>query len=290
MKPIPTGRFAPTPSGSLHFGSLVAALASYLNVKSQLGRWYVRIDDIDQPRIAKNSINDILNTLEFLNLEWDGEVYYQSQHIEEYQAALDKLKQQKLAYACTCTRKQIGESIYTGTCRDAKHELTQRHSLRIKTNNTSISLNDCIQGAYSQNLFTDIGDFIILRSDNIFSYHLSTVIDDTQQNITEIIRGYDLLESTPRQMYLRECLGLTNPNYCHIPLAMKNKSKKLSKQNFASPIEKHLANESLFNALVFLGQNPEQKLQTAPTNEIVEWALIHWDINSIPQKTQILTS
>lgn len=288
MKPTPTGRFAPTPSGPLHFGSVVAALASYLNVKSQQGLWYVRIDDIDQPRVAKNAVNEILKILEFLNLEWDGEVYYQSKYIDLYEQALKKLKEQDLVYACTCTRKQIGGSIYNGICRNAEHNLNQQYSIRVKTDNTPIRLVDGVQGMYTQKLFDDIGDFVLLRSDNIFSYHLSTVVDDEQQNITEIIRGYDLLESTPRQIYLRNCLNLTTLSYSHIPLAMKNSEEKLSKQKLAKAIKQEFASEALFSALVFLGQKPIQQLYKASCKEIVEWALENWTFSNIPKRSQII--
>jgi glutamyl-Q tRNA(Asp) synthetase len=294
------GRFAPSPTGPLHFGSLLAALASYLEAKTQGGLWLVRMEDLDKPREVAGAANHILNTLEKFGLEWDGEVVYQSQRSELYQEALNQIKAKSLIYQCSCSRKEIADSynqkpaehgidglIYPGTCRD-KSSTFKPYAERIKVKDQNISFNDAIQGKINQNLATQIGDFVLKRADGLFAYQLAVVVDDHLQGATHIVRGADLLDSTPRQIYLQQVLGYSTPKYAHIPVASNQAGEKLSKQTLATPIDANNAPNLLINALDFLGQTPPQDLSNYKAQEILAWAMQHWALDKIPKQRSII--
>ena len=279
---ISTGRFAPSPTGPLHFGSIAAALASYLDARSRSGRWLLRIDDLDAGRSRPQAIRQILEDLAGLGLEWDAGVYYQSQHLELYLQALAELRRQGRVYPCACTRRDSGEGIYPGTCRQGLPSGRTARSLRIRVDDREIRFQDHLQGPCGQVLADSCGDFIIQRADGYFAYHLATVIDDHEQGVTEVVRGCDLLDSTPRQIFLRQCLGLADPDYLHIPLVTGHLGLKLSKQNHARRVDTSQPGAVLCAALQHLGQNPPQPLRQSSVSEVLSWALEHWNRGSLP--------
>ena len=265
-----TGRFAPSPTGPLHMGSLIAALASWLDARAAGGRWLVRIEDLDRPRAVPGAADDILRALERLGLHWDGEVVYQSRRDALYSAALDKLRAH--TYWCSCTRREIADSslalatdgahIYPGTCRTRK--APEGRALRIRTGSEEIRFHDRLQGAQSQVLERDIGDFVLYRADGLYAYQLAVVVDDAAQGVTDVVRGADLLDSTPRQVYLQHLLGVPTPRYLHVPVAVNAAGEKLAKQTGAAPIE--LSFQTVRAALRFLGQPDAENLREAVRN------------------------
>jgi glutamyl-Q tRNA(Asp) synthetase len=285
------GRFAPSPTGPLHIGSLITAVASYLQVKSQGGSWLVRIEDIDAPRQMPGADQLILDTLGSHGLHWDGEVVYQSQRHAYYQQALQSLQQQNLLYACRCSRKEISDSlnaqqglegvIYPGTCRE-QHLSFDQHAIRVRVTDQPISYSDLIQGSMTQTLSEDIGDFVLRRADGIFAYQLAVVVDDAMQGVTHVLRGCDLLDSTPRQIYLQQCLALPTPEYAHIPVISNRAGEKLSKQTLAPALQSQDALENVFLALQYLGQQPPQSLLQGSLTTLWQWALEHWDMRQVP--------
>ena len=291
---IPTrrvrGRFAPSPTGPLHFGSLIAALGSFLEARRQEGEWLVRIEDVDIPRTMPGAADAILRTLEHCGLFWDGPVLYQSQRAEHYQAALDQLQRAGLAYPCSCTRRDLaggprgrdGALIYPGHCRNGPRQPGRPCALRLRVTEALLTFQDAIQGEYRQQPGSDGGDFVIRRADNLFAYQLAVVVDDADQGITEVIRGSDLLDSTPRQIYLQRALELPTPRYGHLPVAVDERGNKLSKQTRAPPLNDRCPGPELWQALQFLGQQPPTALTDAPPAEILAWALTHWRLAGIP--------
>lgn len=280
-----TGRFAPSPTGPLHYGSLLAAVASYLNIRSQNGTWLVRIDDLDPPREMAGAASDILHTLEKYGLHWDKDILYQSRRLKAYDEALAKLQQKQLIYFCSCSRKDIlkrGESIYTGHCRSGHTAGRQRYAIRLKVSKETLSWHDMIQGSQFSRLFQDHGDFVVRRADGLHAYHLAVVLDDDYQNITESIRGADLLPSTSAQMYLQKALDIEPPQYGHIPVAVNIRGEKLSKQTGAEPVSMHDPSRTLFKALQDLGQHPPQDLQASSTSDILDWGKQNWVLHKIP--------
>ncbi len=297
------GRFAPSPTGPLHFGSLVAAVASYCDAKANHGKWLIRMEDVDKPREMAGAADDILRTLEAFGFEWDGDIVYQSQRDDFYENYLTKLKQDGLVYACTCSRKEIADSsntqgidglIYPRTCHPKVglkwHALpTNIHAAyRAIVLDKNKSFTDMIQGEVAQNLARDIGDFILQRKDGLFAYQLAVVVDDFEQGVTHVVRGADLLDSTPRQIYLQQLLGFSAPYYAHVPVAVNTQGEKLSKQTLATAITPQAAPVLVFEALQFLGQNPPNWLKNANLHEIWVWAIANWQLKNIPrQKSQI---
>jgi len=284
------GRFAPTPSGPLHFGSLVAALASYLDAKAHDGLWLLRIEDIDPPREQPGASAQILQTLEDFDLYWDGEVFYQSQQNERYQACVDQLLQQGLAYYCQCSRKQLRDHpIYPNWCRIKPPELTADCAVRIQTQGL-FSIEDRIQGTCSWQM-DKLGDFIIQRRDKLFAYQLAVVLDDAEQDINQIVRGYDILESTPRQLQLIDYLKLPKPDYAHIPVITNHIGQKLSKQNLAPGITPEDRRQLLLRALQALGlisaMGIEKNILTATYAELLQWAIQQWQISRVPGCAEI---
>lgn len=284
------GRFAPSPTGALHSGSLVAAVGSYLDAKSNHGDWLVRIEDLDWQREMPGAASEILRTLERLGMEWDGDVIYQSQRSDAYQAALDTLNRQGFIYPCICSRKEIADSsmmgvsgpIYPGTCLKNPVPVHGAHALRIRTRNDRIEFNDILQGFYSQRLKDDMGDFVLRRADGIYAYQLAVVVDDAEQNITHVVRGGDLLDSTPRQIFLQQLLGYSTPQYLHLPVVTNARGEKLSKQTGAAPINLSNALVHLINALQFLGQNPPIEMSEGTISSFWRWAHEQWRADQIP--------
>jgi len=290
------GRFAPSPTGPLHFGSLVAAVASYCDARKNNGQWLLRMEDLDKPRTAKGAAETILHQLEAFGFEWDGSVLYQSTRDRFYSEALETLKAKQLIYPCTCTRKEINDSstsvgiegmIYPRTCLQHPIKPDAAIAWRIKTNAVSIRFRDAVQGEISQSLTTDIGDFILKRADGLFAYQLAVVVDDAAQGITNIVRGADLLHSTPRQIYLQQMLDYTSPCYAHVPVACNSTGEKLSKQTLAKPIIDQCAIKLIIDTLDVLGQHPEIGLKHAALKDIWYWAINHWDIQQVPKTLAI---
>ncbi|BFT59594.1 tRNA glutamyl-Q(34) synthetase GluQRS [Pseudomonas moorei] len=282
--PTYIGRFAPTPSGHLHFGSLVAALASYLDARSVGGRWLMRMEDLDPPREEPGAQAAILKALESYGFEWDGEMVRQSDRHDAYAEVLNRLFNQGLAYACTCSRKQLEpyHGIYPGLCRNAGHG-TEDAAIRIRVPELDYHFIDRVQGAFHQHLGRDVGDFVIRRRDGLYAYQLAVVLDDAWQGITDIVRGADLLDSTPRQLYLQELLGLRQPRYLHIPLITQPDGNKLGKSYRSPPLTTDQATPLLLRALRALGQNPGNELAYATPREVLNWGITHWDALLIPR-------
>ena len=287
------GRYAPSPTGPLHFGSLIAAVASYCDAKANAGKWLLRIEDLDKPREITGAANTILQQLETFGFEWDGEIIYQSQRSQYYADALNTLQKQQLIYPCTCTRKEIADSsnqlgieglIYPKTCLQHAIKPHAVAAFRIKTNSALISFNDVIQGNICQTLSTDSGDFVLKRADGLFTYQLAVVVDDAAQGVTHIVRGADLLASTPRQIYLQQLLRLTHPIYTHVPIASNAAGEKLSKQTKAPAIDTRFIGLALFHALDFLGQNPPDEIKNTQPSTIWNWAIPNWKPVNIPRQ------
>ncbi len=276
------GRFAPSPSGPLHFGSVVTAVASFLDARAQGGRWLLRIDDLDPPRIEVGATDRILATLAALALEWDGAVVYQSARSDAYAQALAQLLEREQAYRCRCARRDLGAGPYPGTCRQADLSATgARLAWRVRVDDHTICINDCVQGQYVQRLAQHCGDFVVRRADGVYAYHLAAVVDDAWSGVTHITRGSDLLESTPRQVHLQRLLGLPTPRYAHLPLVLDTKGDKLSKQTYASAVDGPSAPRALFQALDFLGLAPPVALVGAATAELLAWALPRWRLSAL---------
>ncbi|RFA27736.1 tRNA glutamyl-Q(34) synthetase GluQRS [Alkalilimnicola ehrlichii] len=290
------GRFAPSPTGPLHFGSLIAATGSYLQARSQNGRWLLRIEDIDPPREVPGAADDILRTLTAFGFEWDAKEVYQSERHEAYQAALDRLSEHGLAYPCACTRKQIqavarlgpAGAIYPGTCREGLNG-RQARAWRVRTEGEQVAFSDGLQGEVYWNLDDMIGDFVVRRADGYYAYHLASVVDDAAAGITEVVRGQDLLACTPPQIHLQRLLDAPTPSYLHLPIAVNRAGQKLSKQTFATALDHSRANELLAAALQFLGQPVPKELTAAPLPEIWDWAIAAWDIASLPRREALPT-
>jgi glutamyl-Q tRNA(Asp) synthetase len=282
--PAYIGRFAPTPSGYLHFGSLVAALASYLDARAVGGRWLLRMEDLDPPREVPGAQDAILSTLESYGLHWDGELLRQSDRHAEYAALVERLLQQGLAYACTCSRKQLEDyhGIYPGTCRDAGHA-PRNAAIRLRVPDLSYSFIDRVQGEYRQHLGREVGDFVIRRRDGLYAYQLAVVLDDAWQGVSDVVRGADLLDSTPRQLYLQELLGLAHPRYLHVPLIIQPDGNKLGKSYRSPPLPSDQAAPLLVRALRALGQALPRELEHARPPELLNWAVSHWDVARIPR-------
>lgn len=287
------GRFAPSPSGPLHFGSLVTAVGSYLEAKSRGGEWLVRIEDIDTPRIVVGAADMILRTLEAFGMYWDGEVVYQSRRLDAYQDAISALQRGDWLYPCMCSRKLIISTailgldgpIYPGTCRHRSvMKCGNRYALRVCTSDKVVEYQDRLQGCIRLNLEREMGDFVLRRVDGIFTYQLAVVVDDAWQGVTHVVRGADLLFSTLRQIYLQELLGYNTPNYLHLPLVVDAKGRKLSKQNQAEPVTLDRSKPLLVTALRFLGQEAPDSLLQGDMDSIWQWAVSSWRRERIPMK------
>jgi len=274
------GRFAPSPTGDLHFGSFVAALASYLQAKQAGGHWLIRVEDIDQPREVAGSSKRILDDLARLGMKSQSPVLYQSSRLPAYRAAIDGLLKEDKAYWCACSRKDLPPSgVYPGTCRNGIPNGKTARAVRIRVNHEETGFDDLIQGRIEENLANTIGDFIIHRADGIPAYQLAVVTDDAHQGITEVVRGSDLLDSIIRQIHLQRCLGLPTPSYAHHPVATGTDGRKLGKRFRSDPVARLPAAVSLGLALQFLGQNPPGEMKL---DELWAWAEQNWKIGLVP--------
>ena len=288
------GRFAPSPTGPLHFGSLVAALGSYLDARHRQGVWLVRMEDLDREREIKGAADQILRSLEGFGFEWDETVLYQSQRTEAYQAALEGLRDNGYAYPCACSRKQIAEEasigsegpIYPGTCRTGLAAGARARSIRLLTQDKEVTLVDRVQGPVSQNPEREVGDFVIRRADGYYAYQLAVVLDDAWQSINQVVRGADLLSSTPRQCYLQQLLDLPRPQYAHLPLAVDATGRKLSKQYRDAPVDPRQPLDALLQALQFLGQEPPPE-RPADLADFWRWAIAQWSLEKVPAQPKI---
>ena len=289
------GRFAPSPTGPLHFGSLVAALGSWLDARAANGRWLVRMEDLDRPRCVPGAADTILRQLENYGLYWDGAVLAQSSRDAAYESALQQLRESGAAYRCVCTRSQLsdaprnaqGETIYPGTCRDSAVDTHMPHAWRVRTPEAAIRFTDRVCGEITQSIAADVGDFVVKRADGLFAYQLAVVVDDAHQHITHIVRGADLLWNTPRQIALQTLLGMPTPGYAHLPLITNTQGQKLSKQTLAPVLPAHAQSRVLNEALNVLGHPPPTTLHNAPPTELLAWAIAHWRVEAIPTQSAI---
>lgn len=285
------GRFAPSPTGPLHFGSLIAAVGSYLAARSRQGEWLLRIEDIDPPRESPGAVDAIQRALDAFGFEWDGPILFQSRRNEAYIEALEQLQHAGLSYRCNCSRKTISEDaqragraavVYGGHCLQHPPPAHQPAAIRLRCDSTTVRFRDALQGNFTQNVAYDVGDFVLRRADGLFAYQLAVVVDDAAQGITDVVRGSDLLDNTPRQLLLQQALGMSCPNYLHLPVATGRNGKKLSKQNHARPLDEKDPVPALWQALNFLGQRPERMLQQSTLSELWQWALENWREQWIP--------
>ncbi len=284
------GRFAPSPTGPLHLGSLVAALASYLDARAAGGSWLLRMEDLDPPREPAGAADTILRQLDGLGLHWDGPVLYQSTRLEAYAAILEQLRQAGFCFACDCSRARVRAmgSVYDGHCRERKLPPGGDRAMRLRTRPGIFRIDDRIQGRFGQELESAVGDFVVRRRDGLFAYQLAVVADDAMQRINQVVRGVDLLDSTPRQLYLQALLGYPEPRYAHFPVLLNARGQKLSKQHFAAPVDTSAPESLLRLALEYLQHSPPAEL--AGPGEVLDWAVANWDILRIPARHGIPAS
>jgi len=283
------GRFAPSPTGPLHFGSLVAAIGSYLDAKHHHGIWLVRMEDLDTPRSVQGAADEILRTLEAFGLNSDEPVIYQSRRSAAYNNALQRLKEIRMSYPCSCTRKEIADSalygiegpVYPGTCRNGVPTGREERAWRVRTENEPIFFNDTLQGRQVQCLESEIGDFVVKRADGLHAYQLAVVVDDAFQDITHVVRGADLMASTPRQIHLQRLLDFPTPEYMHLPIAVNGLGEKLSKQTLATAVNVDHSVPTLLAVLAFLRQRPPVELSEGSLDEILNWGIAHWQPENI---------
>lgn len=291
--PVTTvGRFAPSPTGPLHFGSLIAAVGSWLDARSRGGRWLLRIEDVDTPRVIPGADQAILADLERFGLCWDGEVLWQSRRFDRYAAALDRLRAEGQVYGCACSRKEIADSSlsrardgglrYPGTCRNGLAPGRVARAWRVRTTPGELCFDDALQGRQCEDVARDVGDFVLRRADGVWAYQLAVVVDDAEQGVTDIVRGADLLDSTPRQIHLQRLLGYPQPGYLHLPVAINTAGEKLSKQTLAHAVAEQPASITLEAALRFLGHTPPAVLHRAPVHELLDWARTAWQRQRLP--------
>lgn len=283
------GRFAPTPSGQLHFGSLLAALASYLDARHHRGRWLVRMEDLDKPREIPGAADRILHILQAYGLHWDGEILRQSERLDQYQAVVKRWLATGEAFTCDCSRRALqGHEVYPGTCRERGLTFGPGYAVRVRVPDLTLDFVDRLQGPFSQHLPSDVGDFIIQRRDGIIAYQLAVVVDDLAQGVNQVVRGADLIDSTPRQLWLYRLLHQDPPAYLHIPLVMRRDGQKLSKRLASPPLDPQQAPATLHRALTALAQQPPVELAGAPVAEQLAWAVEHWRPEALPAVTERL--
>lgn len=284
------GRFAPSPTGELHMGSLVAATASYLEARTRNGEWLVRIEDLDPPREVAGSAASILATLERCGFCWDGEPVRQSTRNEAYARAMSQLIESGFAFPCGCSRSEVEQQarrvgaegpIYPGTCRKGLPEGREERAIRLRAPNSAICFADRLRGRICQDVATEVGDFVIRRADGFFAYQLAVVVDDAWQGVTDVVRGADLLLSTPRQVWLQRLLGLPTPGYLHIPLLLDANGQKLSKQLDSLPVDRAHPASALVDALTLLRQQPPRALARGSVDGVWTWALANWRIERL---------
>jgi len=287
MSVLVVGRFAPSPTGPLHFGSLVAAVGSYCLARQAGGRWLLRMEDLDTPAGAADTM---LRTLERLGFVWDGPVVYQSQRQDAYAAALEQLQHDGLIFPCACSRKEIlasaphpGEEgpVYPGTCRNGLPPGRVPRAQRLRVPAEEITFIDGIFGSCRQHLAEAVGDFVLKRADGPFAYQLAVVVDDAAAGVNQVVRGADLLASTARQIYLLRCLNLTPPAYWHLPLALDGAGKKISKRQGNKPASTQRDAEMLHAVLTFLGQEPPVSMRRVPAPELLAWGVASFSVKQV---------
>ncbi|MBV6475571.1 MAG: Glutamyl-Q tRNA(Asp) synthetase [Rhodocyclaceae bacterium] len=289
------GRFAPSPTGSLHFGSLVAALGSCLDARAAGGEWLLRMEDVDEPRTMPGAAAAILATLERFGFSWDGEVVWQSRRKPRYRAAFERLRLAGEVFACACTRREVADSAlgpdgaprYPGTCRDGLPPGREGRAWRFRVEPGQFCFDDLLQGRICQDLAAEVGDFVLLRADGLFAYQLAVVVDDAEQGITHVVRGADLIDSTPRQIALQERLGLPRPAYLHLPAVVNAAGEKLSKQTRAREVDDLRPQSALASALAFLGQQPPEGMADGDLDSLWRWAIMHWNRDRLPRRRRI---
>lgn len=289
------GRFAPSPTGPLHFGTLLAALGSYLAARHSSGQWLLRIEDLDLPRVVAGSADRMLSTLDRLGFEWDGQVMYQSRRFERYREILSDLRRSGCLFDCSCSRREIlasaphpGEDgpVYPGTCRSGPRGTREQRAVRVRVDDRPITFSDLVFGEQTQNLETQVGDFVLHRADGVFAYQLAVVVDDIDSGVTQVVRGADLLSSTARQIYLYRILEVAAPEYLHLPLALGDNGEKLSKRDGpAMIVGVDNGAQLLWHALKFLGQMPPADALGAPPAELLEWGVENFKITGIPTRS-----
>lgn len=278
------GRFAPSPTGSLHFGSLVAAVGSYLEARANDGIWLVRMEDIDPPREVPGAARSILDSLAAFGLKSDEPVLFQSTRTDAYAEALAALERDGWSFHCGCTRRDLGkDGVYPGTCREGLPAGRRPRSIRVRVGSTPITIRDAIQGDFVQELAAEVGDFVVRRADGLTAYQLAVVVDDDFQGITDIVRGSDLLASTPRQAWLMELLGLERPRYAHLPVAVDEEGRKLSKQSLARPVDDDDPGPALAAALTFLGHPPPPDVARRGLKALWRFAESAWRLDRVPR-------
>ena len=293
----PVGRFAPSPTGPLHFGSLVAAVGSYCLARQGGGKWLVRIEDLDRPRVIEGAADLILSTLEGLGFEWDEAPVYQSRRTARYEEVLARLDGGDHVFPCACSRREIlasaphpGEEgpVYTGTCRQGLPPGRSPRSLRLRVPGDPLAFVDGVFGEVEQCLASAVGDFILRRADGLFAYQLAVVVDDADSGVNQVVRGADLLHSTPRQIYLYACLGWPVPRYVHLPLALDTAGDKISKrQGEVSVCRQGSGGLLLAQALRFLGQEVPAELEQAPPGEVLRWGVEHFRLDAVPHENRV---
>jgi glutamyl-Q tRNA(Asp) synthetase len=282
------GRFAPSPTGPLHYGTMVAAIASFLQARAHDGKWLLRIEDVDTGRCIKGVDTQMLNTLEAFAMHWDGEVVYQSQRTLIYEQALYNLEHKNLIYPCTCSRRQLidetglASPVYPGTCKGMTHWPSKDYAVRLKVPDEIIQFDDAVYARQQQQLADEVGDFIIKRRDGLFAYQLAVVVDDAAQGISEVVRGADLLDSTARQMYLQRCLGYAQPDYLHLPLVLDEAGNKLGKSTGAAAIDNKDPRTTIISILNFLGQSLPAAIEQVSLDELWQHAIALWNPGRIP--------
>lgn len=291
------GRFAPSPTGDLHLGSLLTATGSYLDARRKRGRWLVRMEDVDQAREVPGAADRILRTLEMFGFQWDGPVVRQSDRTDLYHAALERLRSEGRVYACSCTRADLarlprnreGEAVYPGTCRQGARNSPLPPALRFQTGAPGrlTAFHDAFQGAFTQDVAAEVGDFIVQRRDGYFAYQLAVVVDDAEQGVTEVVRGCDLLDNTPRQILLQAALGLKAPAYGHLPVVTERDGSKLSKRDRSVPLDPSRAPQALYTTLCQLRQSPPAELIGAGLDDLWAWALESWNPAALRGRSQV---
>ncbi len=284
---ILAGRFAPSPTGPLHMGSLLAATASYLDARARGGQWLLRIDDIDTYRCIPGATEQILQTLEAHGLWWDGSVQYQSENLAEYQAALDLLARRGDIFYCNCSRRSLAaKGAYPGKCRGNQQPLEDA-AIRIRVEAAVVEFTDLLQGQQIERLAESVGDFIIRRRDGLIAYQLATAIDDGNPRISHVVRGSDLLGNTARQLYLMQQLNLSTPVYAHIPTLNGADGRKLSKQNHAPAVADDQALENLLTAFGYLGLHPPTQSPHWDITSLLDWGCEHWSLEQLQGQTSV---
>lgn len=290
------GRFAPSPTGLLHYGSLLTAVASWLHARQHQGQWIIRIEDLDPPREQAGASDAIIRTLANWGMESDQTIWFQSQRLDSYQQQIESLLKNQKAYRCYCSRKQVAAARltgpegyrYNGHCRQISGDLAQQHSIRFNCSGPDISFIDELQGHITENPEQLYGDFPIKRADGYIAYQLATVMDDAAQHISHVVRGIDLLSSTSRQIGLQKSLNFSTPGYCHLPVVINAKGQKLSKQTFATPVGEHYSANTLTKVLNQLGLDVPNDMTNADASTLLNWAIAHWNVSNLAGKKSLL--